>query len=717
MLEFIWKKVADHSSRQNICEFLNKHDFDTQCIEDDVEMFGDEKTNEMCLINNISDVSTVEALQLLHSEWLQERAQEKRHERIMGASFATGYPLLYWKWYRIATIDDVRGNRLFSFIDFGGHSFEDLSVDSKFDNLKREVLELTDENGNSLIAPSKFNKVVRKARSLLNSDKGRKIRSKPFGGDGGDDPLHFGIAWGSAPEQEHMQALVLYCDFTKFCTELSKSLRKNKASHGLKEVKEQNSNYFNICKRLREIVAYFGSDGTGHMNGAAVTGPFYTGVNVVLNLSQFSIGLNVPTSTSRTKEIAANFAGEKGMLVVVGNQKGNSKQQPLFDASWISAYLEENECFWFGSVWRLSVERISLMRKQTTLTSGIAALYLFDAALSGQKMKKLEVSSKSAKILKYCWKHMLHQVTGSKAPKTRPQQINDYLLETLYAFCQSKTKILLSLNQLRWTDETLQKMIFYEISSKSRKQGAKRKNNIFRPELFDLFPNLIEMELWADELSLDLKSLFSVLEEAKIPSSFNMLKIRDWRQDWLVPNFADYITYSKFDWDEEVLRQFGGRTFGITLKTINFVDWMFIEAHRVLEDCDVEQIVTLFEFRDGIFAQFETEMTTKTNKITKIDGWKKKIVEWIREQDIDGKKMMDTNIKELNKAMRIKLEPNEKNANKLYGACLLLLVWCRKKISVHDVLQAADNASAKAKMSAKGDINTESSTESDSNEQ
>ena len=74
--------------------------------------------------------------------------------------------------------------------------------------------------------------------------------------------------------------------------------------------------------------------------------------------------------------------------------------------------------------------------------------------------------------------------------------------------------------------------------------------------------------------------------------------------------------------------------------------------------------------------------------MTQIDGWKEKIIEWVRERQIDGKTVRETANKELNKTMRVKLEPDEKAAKKLNGPCGKVLNVL-KKMPVHKVLEAA----------------------------
>lgn len=91
---------------------------------------------------------------------------------------------------------------------------------------------------------------------------------------------------------------------------------------------------------------------------------------------------------------------------------------------------------------------------------------------------------------------------------------------------------------------------------------------------------------------------------------------------------------------------------------------------------------------DGVFAQIERMKTTATVKITQIDGWKEKIVEWIRDQEIDGKKIKEMQIRELNKTLTTTLKSDEAAAKKLNGPCTKMLQLCRK-MAVHKVLEAS----------------------------
>ncbi len=145
---------------------MDQHEVDTDCFGDDAEMFGEEKDSNLHGALGGDD----ETMSHIVSIW--------RHQRIMSKSFATGFQLLYWKWYRTATKLDMAGNYLFSKMDFGGFSPQELSVYPRYESLKEEVL------ATGLVGPGQFNKlVVLKASGYLESDRCRKMKSIPFGSD------------------------------------------------------------------------------------------------------------------------------------------------------------------------------------------------------------------------------------------------------------------------------------------------------------------------------------------------------------------------------------------------------------------------------------------------------------------------------------------------------------------------------------------------------
>ena len=111
IFERIWEQLQEKVEWTKLFRFVAEHDVDTDCIEDEVEIFDEENDGNLRKVLN-GNIAVMRVIQSF-----------LRHQRIMNKSFATGFPLFYWKWYRTATEQDVKGNRyLSSFMDLGGHS-------------------------------------------------------------------------------------------------------------------------------------------------------------------------------------------------------------------------------------------------------------------------------------------------------------------------------------------------------------------------------------------------------------------------------------------------------------------------------------------------------------------------------------------------------------------------------------------------------------------
>jgi len=136
-------------------------------------------------------------------------------------------------------------------------------------------------------------------------------------------------------------------------------------------------------------------------------------------------------------------------------------------------------------------------------------------------------------------------------------------------------------------------------------------------------------------------------------------------------------------------------------------------AEKVLDECTVDDVVTLFTFKaeeqkedpdqdkdaqvvNGVFAVFEAKGGNGLKNMSGIEDWKGKIVQWIRDNDIDGKKVVETAAKHLTPGMKNALIPDDQLNDKgkplnmiLGGPCGRLLSTLKTKTPVHKVLTAA----------------------------
>jgi len=151
-------------------------------------------------------------------------------------------------------------------------------------------------------------------------------------------------------------------------------------------------------------------------------------------------------------------------------------------------------------------------------------------------------------------------------------------------------------------------------------------------------------------------------------------------------------------------------------------------GEKVLAECTVEDVIILFTFYpeaadekkddddatgdddsekvtlDGVlFCAFEKKKNKGQQNMCAVDGWKEKLIGWIRENNVDGQKLLDTAPKALTPGMMSALIPDTvmnakgKKANQvLKGPCNKMVNYC-KKMKVHLVLAAAAEAAAAQK--------------------
>ena len=156
------------------------------------------------------------------------------------------------------------------------------------------------------------------------------------------NPQHYGIDDGHGLGIDNLCSLILYTDFSELSSHFSRSFRKIHPFESFENVKIRNSYYWWWSKILRQTVELYGND---QYNG--LSGPFFCGLSFVMNIPQYQIKLNSPTSTSQHMEVAIKFAGDNGIIIELDVGKSDYAMELLrgFDCSWISKYKEEDEMY------------------------------------------------------------------------------------------------------------------------------------------------------------------------------------------------------------------------------------------------------------------------------------------------------------------------------------------------------------------------------------
>ena len=220
-----------------------------------------------------------------------------------------------------------------------------LFIVGKYGSFKEELINYKDEFAKDC---KLVHVVMEKAKTYAkDSEVIKAIKAK---GDAylsrGQIPPYYGIKKDSPLLVEHLLSVLLYCDYTKHSASFSRSFRKTDEFEGLQSIKQRNSKYFWMAKRLRETVEIYGKcSHEGRRRG--LFGPFYTGISRVINMPYFHIRLCSPTSTTLHIQVAMKFSGEQGMILHLNNPDRNMRCQYLrgFKVGVISRYPEEDEVY------------------------------------------------------------------------------------------------------------------------------------------------------------------------------------------------------------------------------------------------------------------------------------------------------------------------------------------------------------------------------------
>ena len=499
------RQVIREQLEQNVTyplhHFMEAEDMDTDCIEDEMENYEED-----------GDCNLLKATKHQMAAFEALRTFIRRH-RVCKKSFAVGKPLFYWEWHRTVKDEEIKKNSNFQNIKWDGHSIKDLLVSPQFDSIKEEALQ------SGLISAAKFEKgVVQKAARYLKQKKCRKMKSTIFFGK---DVYHFEIAGGSPLSPRHLHSLFLYTDFTEFCTEFSRCFRALSDGEPIEVVVGRNSKYYHCSKALRELITLFGSRGYG---SSGESGPFFCGINCVLNVPQFAVSFQCPTSTTKTKEIALRFAGESGMMMVLNNESGVSKYEMFFNAKPLSAFPEEDERLFIGSTRYLTVESLVVIQSAKNYRLSIGAFAKFDQVLNGQFVSG-GITEQEMEIIVGALESVKGKGTASKMSK----YLDEFAVDNFYLMTLQKTNIILDLYCIdELNNQRMKELVFHSVSWGHKVKGPNDTTNVVKAALFPLFPNLSTVTINACSHPFSVSRFLDELSSVDLPGSLSTVIIKDW---------------------------------------------------------------------------------------------------------------------------------------------------------------------------------------------
>eukprot|EP01084_Bolivina_argentea_P064745 118030_1 len=422
MMDYICSVGVERNVAKNLKDYLAIEQYDTDAIEYDIDIYYDAK-NCILLSTAGTNVKCIETIK----DFIK-----KVH--VSSCAFSTGFVFWYWKYYKNMTNDKIKQQQSCSAdeTNFGGYSMCELFVSSYFNSFKEEIL-----NNKFISSITEFNdKVIQKGNAYMKTKKCKQIMCIVGSGHQRDetkDPLHFGIKYGEKLKKSHIYSLILYCDFTEFCTDFSSTFRKNKWNEPIQLVRERNRKYFHCSKNLREVIQYYGTDNYWGRNSKE-SGPFYSGISFVMNIPEFSIRLNGPTSTTRHKEVAIRFATRSGMIIQLNNKERPGSREVFFNVSWLSTYPEEAERIFCGGRYAIELQTIIIVETKANYLRFFRSFYKFDKMLCGaEDIDTLAFTDGDYNIINW----FIQYISGTST-SDNDNKFAKFIRDTFYLFAKKK---------------------------------------------------------------------------------------------------------------------------------------------------------------------------------------------------------------------------------------------------------------------------------------
>lgn len=251
-------------------------------------------------------------------------------------SLSSGYRFNYWK-------DKKEEQETYN---IHNESIEALTIDMMHPNYKEEIL------NTNYFDVEDWDGCVTKCNMYMQTEyiKEMKANYNRMSGKHYIRPEHYGIISGSAIKHQHILSVLFYTDYSAFSTAFSASFRRTSPQESLLQIKQRNQRFWWGSKFLRETVELWGQSGNEigdkHLIAESGKSRFFTGLKAKMFVKEFSIRFAIPTSTTRLKQIAINFAKGKGILLALSNKEETySAFVRGFDVSYLSAFNNEEEVY------------------------------------------------------------------------------------------------------------------------------------------------------------------------------------------------------------------------------------------------------------------------------------------------------------------------------------------------------------------------------------
>eukprot|EP01083_Nonionella_stella_P084744 234670_1 len=160
----------------------------------------------------------------------------------------------------------------------------------------------------------------------------------------------------------HMLALIIYCDFSEFC-------RFFRETYWKKESAIMHRRLYHYARSLFESVQFFGTEMDPKMK-------VYHGINTKMSFNRFTAQFFIPISTTMVANIAHQFTGGEGMLLVLKRSKDEQNVPRYIDMQPISMFPQEKEFLFHSAVF--SIDDIMSMHDSGHLEGRKHQIFMFN---------------------------------------------------------------------------------------------------------------------------------------------------------------------------------------------------------------------------------------------------------------------------------------------------------------------------------------------------
>ena len=369
---------------------------------------------------------------------------------MLRTAFSTGFTFFYWP-------------------NDKGYLSQEYRVTAKFQSLKEEILE------SGFLSAGRWAKLVElKTQKYIKTIRARKMKAHAHGRFGTGQIEH------SPVTMQHLEAIILYCDFTKLCTAFSSTFRRLNVFESVESVIARHSEFGNFGKLLVEAVLDFGENRLRNNEN----GPFFCGLNCILNIGVYAIRLQGPCSTTTEREVALNFAKRDGLILMLKNDSSRGVHQPVLNCAWISNFHEESERLWIAGEAALRIGSITIVKTAKNYQKVMRALYMFDwmiGASTGLDRLRFKEERRDSEVISNIFDLSLNS-KGTLA-------VDPYLKKDCELFLQKKETVRMEMHDIFENTKIMSKLVLYKIV-RNRNSTPNGYDNVIRPEWLSMFPVL-----------------------------------------------------------------------------------------------------------------------------------------------------------------------------------------------------------------------------------